>query len=89
MSLQDKAKDGILLEVQLTRKEYDYLIAACKKDKRTPEMQTKWYIESYGAGRMRYDEAGAEARALLREASREIHYPDSVAVEIVPSADKG
>lgn len=82
-----KAKTGIPIEVHLSRKEFDCLEAACKKDKRTPEMQIKWYIETYGLGKLRYDEAGADARTLLHANATVVHYPDSV--EIVPSPDKG
>jgi hypothetical protein len=84
----NKARTGIILEVEFTRKEHDLLILAARRDKRTPQDQVRWYAENYGLGKLPFTEEGAEARSLLRGTVSEVRYSDNVSVETSPAFDK-
>lgn len=86
--MESKPSHGIHIELELSRKEYDLLLLACRKDKREIPAQIKWLVESYGMGFLPYTEEGSESRKLLRAGEAEIHYPDSISVSTSRAADK-
>ena len=88
MSDSSKQGPGIPLSGELSRKEFDLLTLAARKDKREPWAQVRWLIENYGLGLLRFSEDGAEVRSLLRASESEVHYPDSVSVSTSRVVDK-
>ena len=88
MSPIEKQPAGIPLRMDLTRKEHDLLVLGARKDKRDPVGQVRWLIEAYGMGLLKYSEEGAASRNLLRANQSEIHYPDSVTVNMSQADDK-